>query len=257
MSVLVTGGRGFIGTHLLNLLGEGDTLDIKNGSQKDIRTCNLDKEYTHIFHLAALRSAPLGEEQPEDFISTNCWGTVRLLKRYPKARFLNITSASAEKPMGVYGATKKFAEIMGSLHSNVINVRPYNVFGEGQPVESQAVVPIFIKAMLEGKKPIIYGDGNQLRDFTYVGDLVHELKRIMFKEDENQELYHCGYAKPITITDLVRMIYDKPVEIDYQPTRPFDVQVSKAPYPIKEYYGRTKGLKKTIAWWRNAVSVSS
>ena len=90
MKILITGHRGFIGSHLNKLIPEADGLDIKNGYHEDIRTCNLDKDYTHIFHLAALRSAELGEQYPENFITTNCWGTVRLLKRYSKARFLNV-----------------------------------------------------------------------------------------------------------------------------------------------------------------------
>jgi len=72
MRVLITGGAGFIASHLHKLIPEADILDIKNGSHEDIRSCPLTQEYTHIFHLAALRSAPMGEEDPENFITSTC-----------------------------------------------------------------------------------------------------------------------------------------------------------------------------------------
>ena len=258
MRTLITGGKGFIGTHLHKLVPKADILDIKNDSNEDIRTCNLNTNYTHIFHLAALRSAPLGEEYPEDFISTNCWGTVRLLKRYPNARFMNVTSASANNPKGVYGATKKFSDIMGSLYPNVVNVRPYNVFGEGQSLESGAVIPRFINAMIKGEKPIVYGDGSQIRDYTYVGDLVTEMVMIMF-QTEYKGTCHCGYSNGIDIMELLRLIYGYRPEVSYQPERPFDIKRSVSPYKMKSSidHGRLNGLKKTIGWWKNEISIST
>ena len=250
MKILITGHRGFIGSHLNKLIPEADGLDIKNGYHEDIRTCNLDKDYTHIFHLAALRSAELGEQYPENFITTNCWGTVRLLKRYSKARFLNVTSASVEDVKGIYGATKKFSELIGSLSPNVINVRPYNVFGEGQLLESNAVIPNFIYCFLNSIKPTIYGEGSQIRDFTYVEDLVREMKRLMFETNMTGTV-HAGYNKPISIWELAKMIYGHQPEVVFASERTFDTFYSIAPYSIKQYVGREEGIRRTIEWWRN------
>lgn len=255
MRTLITGASGFIGSHLHTLLPEADGWDIKEDHWQDIRIKLPQKAYTHIFHLAALRSAPLGEKYPFEFISTNCWGTINILKTYPNTRILNITSASAEKVKGIYGATKKFSELVGALYPNVVNVRPYNIFGEGQPLESQAVIPLFINAYLKGEKPIVYGDGLQMRDFTYVGDLVQELKRIMFEEKENK-LFHCGYSEPVSISMLLSMIWGKSPEVETRPSRPFDIEISKAPYSIKKYVGREEGLKRTIEWWKNQLKNS-
>src|SRR3990167_2782658 len=115
MRVLVTGDMGFIGSHLTEALKDHEIigLDLKNGS--DIRFCQLPnpKTVTHIFHLAAKRSVPNGELKPEEFISTNCWGTTRILRQYPDARIINISSSAAEEAKSVYGATKNFAEHIG------------------------------------------------------------------------------------------------------------------------------------------------
>lgn len=254
MKILITGNKGFIGTHLHKLIPEADGLDIKNSIYEDIRTFSFEKEYTHIFHLAALRSPVEAEDIPEAYISTNCFGTVRLLKRYPKARFLNVTSASVEHVCGVYGATKKFSEMIGALHQNTVNVRPYNIFGDGQPIESNTAIPNFINCMLKGERPVLYGDGSYIRDFTYVGDLVIELKRLMFSSEVGLRL--CGYAEPVMVKEILEQIYtynNSVPDINWQPERPTDYKTSVAPYGIEQVFGRTEGLKRTIKWWKNEM----
>lgn len=247
MKILITGNEGFIGSHLHKLIPEADGLDLKSG--QDIRTCKLDKEYTHVFHLAALRKPVEAEEIPEAYISTNCFGTVRLLKRYPNARFLNVTSASAEHVVGVYGSTKKFAELVGALHLNSVNVRPYNIFGEGQEHESNTAIPNFINCLLTGNRPILYGDGDYVRDFTYVGDLVIELKRLMFSNETG--LRHAGYSRHTTVKEILKQIYGGVMpDIDWKPARLTDYRISVSPYAIDESIGRNEGLKRTVDWWK-------
>ena len=204
MRTLITGALGFIGSHLYALLPEAKGWDVKDAWNQDIRTNLPQESFTHIFHLAAKRSVPLGEQEPFQFISTNCWGTLNILRTYPNARILNISSSAAAQAKSVYGATKKFAECVGYQHPNCLNVRLYNVFGERQEVESGAVVPHFITSKLTKKPVTIYGEGWQTRDFTYVGDVVLELKRLMF-ETEEVGLVHVGYHAPVSVQDLLSL----------------------------------------------------
>jgi len=144
---------------------------------------------------------------------------------------------------------------MGSLYPNVINVRPYNVFGEGQLAESKAVIPLFINNILNHKNSIIYGDGHQTRDFTYVCDLVEELKRIMFEEHNPQrQVWHCGYSKPISIHELFMklqfIIGEGNSKVEYKEERSYDVKTSTSPNTIPEYFGRDEGLVRTCIWWK-------
>lgn len=246
MLTLITGNKGFIGSHLHKLLPDAIGLDLKD--YQDIRDELPDKPFTHIFHLAACKSVPLGEQIPRDFISTNCWGTVNLLKTYPNARILNISSSSANEVKSIYGATKLFGELAARTHSNCTSVRLYNVFGEGQLPESGAVVPNFIKSMIDGVPATIYGDGYQERDMTYVGDVVENLVRIMY-DKPNIRLIHLGYSEPISIIGLHNAICR--MEPNFEPDRIFDMRNSCSPEGMTIKYGRDEGIRRTIEWFKS------
>lgn len=248
--ILITGADGFIGSHLCELIPDAYCIDLKRGS--DICDDLPDENFTHIFHLAASKSVPVGEQNPKTFISNNCWGTVNLLKKYPNVRFINVSSSSANEVKSIYGATKAFSESVGNFHKNCLNVRLYNVFGEGQPVTGGAVVPQFVYSKLQKSKPIIYGDGSQTRDFTYVKDVVHELKRLMFETNETG-LWHLGYSNPMSVLDLCKRICGE-TEITFFPKRPFDIENSNSFYAMRIKYGREEGLKRTIEWYENEYS---
>jgi len=158
----------------------------------------------------------------------------------------------------VYGATKNFAEHIGNQHKNCLNVRLYNVFGEGQPLDSGAVVPAFISAMLKGEVPTVYGFGEPTRDFTYVKDVVQELKRLMF-ETADTGLAHVGYSDSITVKELLDLIYPN-CNPNLVALRPYEISYNKAPYSMKRLmYGRLEGIARTLDWWRrkSALSVSA
>lgn len=245
--VLITGGGGFIGSWLHRLFPEATIWDVKDGN--DICENLPDEEFKYIFHLAAYKSVSRGEMYPRGYITNNCWGTVNLLKRYPDARIINVSSSAANECKSIYGITKYFAELAGNNHKNCLNVRLYNVFGEGQSTEYAAVVPTFIHASLTGTRPVIFGDGNQSRDFTYVGDVVHELKRLMFFTKETG-LAHVGYGTPLSVLDLCHQICGKHADIHFLPKRSFDIEFSCSMTPMKMTFGREEGLKRTIDWWK-------
>lgn len=250
--ILVTGSKGFIGSHLMTLLPGATGFDLENetdDAQEDIAQWLPDEKFTHIFHLAASKSVPLGEKYAKQFIINNCWGTTNLIKTYPNARIINISSSAANECRSVYGMTKRFAELVGDTHPNCLNVRLYNVFGEGQSLESGAVVPQFIKCSLCGGKPTIYGDGSQLRDFTYVGDVVEELVRLMFATKDTG-LHHLGCSNPLTVLELCRRICGD-TEINFMPKRSFEIHASSSPTLMMMTYGREEGLKRTIQWGKD------
>lgn len=248
--ILVTGGSGFIGTHLRSALAESVNWDCAEDAAHDICHDLPDENFTHIFHLAASKSVSKGELYPRNYILNNCWGTVNLMKEYPDARIINVSSSAANECKSVYGMTKYFTEIAGNNHPNCLNVRLYNVFGEGQNMDYAPVVPAFIQAKIKGARPVVYGDGSQSRDLTYVGDVVEELKRLMF-ETKDTGLTHVGYSNPISILNLCRLICGESADIQFLPKRSFDIEHSCAPSPMQITYGREIGLKRTIEWWED------
>lgn len=254
VKVLITGYRGFIGSHLKELLPEANGIDLKDGN--DILIFQHFDQYDYIFHLAAKRGVAEGETDPKNYIMTNCWGSLRVFNRAkPTCKIINISSSSSEEAKSVYGATKKFVELIARKFPNVITVRPYNVFGEGQPLESGAVVPQFINSLLTREVPVIYGSGEQKRDFTYVGDLVEYLKWLMFEckdlegEKDSNDIIHAGYGSSISVLELLESIYGYLPERLHKDSRGFEIIDSQSPMGIPIVYGRQDGLRRTIEWW--------
>lgn len=245
MKVLIT-GLGFIGTNLLKLYPDADTLDINNG--QDICDPLPDKEYTHIFHQAAKHHIPTCEKEARECIMTNCWGTMNLIKTYPNARILVAASSSSNEIRSVYGATKAFLEIISPLHKNYLAVKFYNVFGEHQRLEGMAATPKLIYHMLSKNPLEIFGDGTQARDFTYVGDVVENLRLLM--DSERRGVCHLGYGEPILLNHYIELIYGEMPEVINLPRPDFDILHSKSPERCRVFYGREEGMRRTIAWFK-------
>ena len=251
MRVAITGGGGFIGNHLHKLYPNADIFDVTHG--KDICEQLPDVEYDKIFHLAAKHHIPTCEVEAEECIWINCWGTLNLIKSYPNARIISISSSAANEIKSVYGASKLFTEIIGKLHKNYLSVRLYNVFGEGQRPESGAVVPKLMDMCLRNLPLSIYGDGTQARDFTYVGDVVENLRTMM--EGSLTGLTHLGYGDPLSVNELIKMVYGFMPEIEHMPARGVDIKFSRSPNPCKVYYGRAEGIKRTKEWFKKEYSL--
>lgn len=243
--VLIT-GRGFIGTNLLKLYPNADTLDIKDG--QDICGKLPDKEYDQIFHLAARHHIPTCEIEAEDCIRVNCWGTINLMKTYPKARILAAASSSSNEMKSVYGATKAFVELIAPLHKNYLATKFYNVFGEHQRLEGGAVTPKLIKHMLTKEPLTINGDGTQFRDFTYVGDVVENLRILM--NSDLKGVTHLGHGEPMMLNHYIELIYGYMPDITYTEHKAIDILWSKAPTPCQKFYGREEGIRRTIEWFK-------
>ena len=249
--VLITGAKGFIGTKLLRIYPNADTFDKQDG--QDICGELPDKQYDLIFHLAAKHHIPTCEKEPEQTIRTNCWGTLNIIKSYPKARILVAASSSSNEIKSVYGASKAFVETIAPLHPNYLAVKFYNVFGEHQRLEGGAVTPKLIHHMLTKKPLEINGDGTQMRDFTYVGDVVENLK--FLAESDERGITHLGHGEPIMLNHYIEMIYGEMPEVVNLPKVGHDIWWSKAPTPCVKFYGREEGMKRTIAWFRKEYNL--
>ncbi len=242
--VLITGNKGFIGTNLMKLYPDADGLD----EPEDVCNKLPDKPYTHIFHLAAKHHIATCEREAEECIRVNCWGTVNLIKTYPNARILVAASSSSNEIKSVYGATKAFVESICPLHKNYLAVKFYNVFGEYQKLEGGAVTPKLIWHMLTKTPLEINGDGTQARDFTYVGDLVENLKLLM--ESDKRGVCHLGYGETILLNHYIELIYGEMPEITNLPVNSFEILRSQSPEACQVFYGRKEGMKRTIEWFK-------
>ena len=244
--VLVT-GVGFIGTNLLKLYPNADTLDIRDG--QDICDKLPDKEYDQIFHLAAKHHIPTCEKEAEECIRVNCWGTVNLLKTYPNARIILAASSSSNEIKSVYGLTKAFVELSQQLHKNCLAVKFYNVFGEHQKLEGGAVTPKLIWHMLTKTPLKINGDGTQARDFTYVGDLVENLRLLM--DSKQTGVTHLGYGETILLNHYIELIYGSyPFDIETSDFTSYEILRSESPIRCQKFYGREEGMRRTIEWFK-------
>ena len=273
--ILITGGAGFIGSHIVDeLINENEITIIDNlttGSIKnlkypehenlnfiegDIREINFD-EFTsgtdYIFHLAAMASVPLSVEKPEECNEINVNSTVRLLNSAVKNDVKKIVFSSSSSvygenknmplketempmPTSPYAASKASCELYlrtfyESYGLNYTVLRYFNVFGPRQDKNSQyaAVIPNFISALLEGKQAEIYGDGEQTRDFVYIGDIAKA--NINACESDFNGIVNIASGKKLTINrlyEIVKKTLGSDLEPKYLPERPGDIKHSLA-----------------------------
>ena len=217
---LVTGGAGFIGSHIAEaLVSRGDRVRVLDdlctghvgnlnrlegkvefikGDVVDARTvASAVRGVDCVFHEAALASVSRSVERPLDTHAACVTGTLTVLDEARQAGVRRVVYAASSSaygdqptsskresdlpaPISPYGAAKLAGEaycqaFAGTYGFETVSIRYFNVFGPRQDPHSQysAVIPLFITAMLAGKRPTIYGDGQQSRDFTYVGNVVH------------------------------------------------------------------------------------
>lgn len=304
-SVLVTGGAGFIGSHLVDeCLRDGHEVtvvdDLSTGylrnlehvegrirfREMDLRTGDLGsllEDVDVVFHQAALPSVPRSFERVTDSTEINVMGTVRLLEQSRAHGVERVVFASSSsvygdveelpkvetmetRPKSPYAASKVTCEMFGEIFSesmdlDVVGLRYFNVFGPRQSVDSQyaAVVPNFVTALLEGDRPVIYGDGEQSRDFTYVRDVVRA-NLLALSDGVPGRVYNMGYNQRTTINDLLyelRRITGSQLEPRYEEERPGDVRHSRADSSLlredtgfKQAFSVEDGLRRTVEWFR-------
>lgn len=215
MKFVVTGGAGFIGSHLSRFLiknnHEVQIIDnLERGSLKNIEDIknyvkfhkvdisNFDEINSiidspdGIFHQAALASIPTSFKEPEKYHRVNVIGTENIFKIgkkynskiifassssvYGNQKYFPIKENAEKHPLNPYGQTKLDDEIIAAKYAQqglqVIGLRYFNVFGIGQNPQYAGVIPKFIERLSKNEAPLIEGDGNQVRNFTFIDDVV-------------------------------------------------------------------------------------
>src|SRR3954471_2667747 len=247
---LVTGGGGFIGSHLVNrLLRDGNDVRVLDNFSTGHRhnLADVDSEFelvegdiqsyerVHtavrgcelVFHLAALPSVPRSVQDPLTSTASNVTGTLNVLlaARDEGVRRVVFASSSsvygpqrefpqreeaAARPISPYGVSKLAAEGYCRAFTQVYGIetvalRYFNVFGPRQDPHSQyaAVIPKFITAALEGERPVIFGDAEQSRDFTYVDNTVDGTVLGTRAEGVAGETFNVACGEGTTLNQLV------------------------------------------------------
>lgn len=250
MNFIITGGAGFIGSHLVEFLSsKGHSVKIidnlssgklanlsKVQDQIDflkLDILNYDKlrkiiqDTDGIFHHAALTSVPDSFFKPKAYETVNVKGTENILRVakefkikvvfassasvYGNPKKIPIKEDSIRKPLNPYGKTKVEAENLVSKYVkmgvSVLVLRYFNVYGIRQNPSYAGVITKFL-ANIKAKKPlVIHGDGEQVRDFISVDDVV-KANFLAMKSNINHAILNIGSGIPISINELANMIID-------------------------------------------------
>ncbi len=302
---LVTGGAGFIGSHLVEaLLARGRAVrvidNLSTGSLENLRGLRVefvegdirDREAVdramlgveRVFHLAAMISVPGSMEDPLGCYETNLMGSLRVLEaaREHGVRSAVLASSAAvygevetpvdedmlPHPQSPYAASKLAMEQAGRLYVEnydlpVVSLRFFNVYGPRQSPDSAyaAVIPAFIRALLDGRAPVIYGDGEQMRDFIFVGDVARAMILASESEHVAGEVFNVGSGATVSIQGLaaiLRELIPGAPGVDYGPPRPGDIRFSSADIEnARQRIGfhpevsLESGLIKVVQWFRS------
>jgi len=264
--ILITGGAGFIGSHLaekliaanysvsvIDNLSTGSKTNLHAKAkfyQKDIQDPLLIDLFTKIqpeivFHLAA---ASRVSSSNQDVLNSNIIGTYNVLNcsKAVKVKQVIFTSSVAvygeskkfpikenfpTKPISAYGLSKLTAELYCQFFQPYFTstiLRLANIYGPRQDSSAEGgVVAIFIKNLLQNKKSIIYGDGQQTRDFVYVKDVVKAM--LLALKNNKSNIYHINSNQEISVLDLLKQtaeLLNKKLNFNFQPARQGDIKKS-------------------------------
>lgn len=302
--VCVTGGAGFIGSHLCDALVMHGAIvsvidDLSNGRRENLKSIAdrvrfvegsiLDSPALQsamegaaiVFHQAAIASVPRSVLEPALYFEVNARGTVNVLEAARSMKIDRVIYAASSSaygdqaqspkvetmsamPLSPYASAKFAGEHFLRTYCHCyglsgMSLRYFNIFGSRQRVDSPyaAVIPRFVDAFLNGKKPVIYGDGAQTRDFTHVSNAVHAnlLAGACAKKLRGEVVnIACGesYSLLQLIDSIAKLLKVKP-EFEKAPPRVGEVLHSRASIdaareligyaPVMEFH---EGLKRTI-----------
>ncbi len=307
---LVTGGAGFVGSHIAAALsGAGARVrvldDLSTGHAENLEEVGGDVEFVRgsltepdaleralrgvevVFHEAAIPSVPRSVEDPELTHRSSVDGTFALLvaaRRAGVRRVVYAASSSAygdqetlpkaeemrPEPLSPYAAAKLVGEYYCQVWSRVYGfetacLRYFNVFGPRQDPSSQysGVISRFISALASGGRPVIYGDGEQSRDFTYVTNVVDGNLRAAESPQAVGRVINVATGRRTTLNELLdalkKIIGRTEVEAEYREPRVGDVRHSLADITrarewlgYEPQVGLEEGLRHTLDWWKQS-----
>jgi UDP-glucose 4-epimerase len=276
---VVTGGAGFIGSHLVEaLLGEGfrvrvvdnlatgrlenlahlgDDCEFLEGDLVDFNVCRRAvAQADYVFHQAAIPSVPRSVREPLPSHASGPTATLNVLEAARQAGVRRVMFAASSSaygdtdelpkredllplPLSPYAAGKLAGESYVRVYARTmgldgVSLRYFNVFGPRQDPSSpySVVISLFAKMMSEGRRPVIFGDGSQTRDFTYVDNAVRaNLLAMRCARPLGGEVLNVGTGRRISLLDLVTAINavrGTRLEPEFRPPRPGDVRDSQA-----------------------------
>jgi nucleoside-diphosphate-sugar epimerase len=239
-----------------------------------------------VFHLAAIPSVPRSIQDPVPSHEVNIDGTFNVLRAAVDARVRRVVYAASSsaygdtevlpkvetmlpRPKSPYAVQKLMGEHYAAVfHScfglETVALRFFNVYGERQDPASpySGVISVFLKALIQRSSPVIFGDGKQTRDFTYVEDVVALCSRAAIAPGVAGDVYNAGNGNRYSLNyiwELLQEIEGITLEPNYAPPRPGDVRDSQADTTAARrdlghnpQYSIEHGLRRTLAWYRTA-----
>ncbi len=312
--VLVTGGAGFIGSHIVTaLVQRGDRVtvldNLSTGFEHNLAHVREDIELLVgdvsdasmvaramqgvelVFHQAALASVPLSIEKPLATHEACVTGTLNILHQAARLGVRRVvyaasSSAYGDRPFAAkretdlpqvlspYAAAKLAGELycQAFYHSfglETVGLRYFNVFGSRQDPASpySAVIPLFVTAILAGRPPTIFGDGQQSRDFIYVDNVVHGNLLAAEVPEAAGEIFNMGQGRQTSLLDLLAMLQrllGREVQPRFAPPRPGDVRESMADISharrvlgFEPQVDLADGLAATIEYYREIAALAA
>ena len=309
-TVVVTGGAGFIGSHIAAALSNSGARvrvldDLSTGHRENLEEIGGDIDFIQgsvadeelmrkalegaevVFHEAAIPSVPRSVEAPRQTHIASVDGTFSLLlaARDQKVRRVVYAASSSAygdqptlpkseamlpDPLSPYAVAKLVGEYYCRVFTRVygletVALRYFNVFGPRQDPTSQysGVVSRFISALLGDGQPMIYGDGEQSRDFTYIDNVVAANLSAADAKGASGKVINVANGERITLnqllTELKELTGRQDAKAEYKPPRIGDVKHSLADntmarellgYEVK--VGLREGLQRTIDWWKSS-----
>jgi UDP-glucose 4-epimerase len=270
MKILVTGGRGFVGSYVVTELRDAghEVKVLSNLSHPSKNTEGWEYEYGDIryeydinkaadvdciIHLAAKINVDRSREDSRPYFDTNILGTFNVLEVVRK-RGIKLVHASTSEALGSmqcemneshpyspdnpYGATKAAVDmlVLGWIKSFDIRasiLRSFNITGVGQSYDKEgAFIPKTIESIINDTNPVIFGSGNQTRDYVWAGDIARAY-RLMAEQDVNGEIIHFGTGTETSIESVAQKLINisgKPLKIEYRSGRPKEVKRLKCNY---------------------------
>jgi nucleoside-diphosphate-sugar epimerase len=303
---LVTGGAGFIGSHITaTLLKQGESVRVLDNYatgrvrnqeafmklpgqveiiQVDIRDREAIKQAFQgievVFHQAALASVPRSIADPVSSLEVNVNGTHNVLVAARDAAVRRVVFASSSSvygdtptlpkhegmptaPLSPYAVHKLTGELLCSIFTRIygletVALRYFNVFGPRQDPKSEyaAVIPRFLTALLTKEQPIVFGDGEQTRDFTFVENVVQANLKAAIAPEANGQVMNIGCGTRVSLNEVLRIageLLETKFSADYRPARSGDVKdsladIQKAQHLIgyEPAIGFSDGLSRTL-----------